>query len=74
LENCSPSPAGDGEQFSNADNMSLVAVLSTGLLHEQLIRRAPGGILRPECRTVVDRVGSPEAIQEARVAGARREQ
>jgi asparagine synthase (glutamine-hydrolysing) len=29
-------------QLSNADNMALVGVLSTQLLHEQLVRRSPG--------------------------------
>ena len=51
--------AGGGEQFSNADNMSLVGVLSTGLLHEQLVRRAPARASRLQYLTVVDRV--PEA-------------
>ena len=32
---------GDG-QFSNADNMALVGILSTQLLHAQLIAKAPG--------------------------------
>ncbi len=32
---------GGGEQFSNADNMALVGVLSTGLLHERLVRARP---------------------------------
>ncbi|MGA8890606.1 MAG: asparagine synthase C-terminal domain-containing protein, partial [Anaeromyxobacteraceae bacterium] len=45
--------------FSNADNMSLVAVLSTGLLHEQFIRRTPRRDGIPECRTIVDRAGFP---------------
>ena len=47
---------GGGEQFSNADNMALVGVLSTGLLHEQLVRRAPLAATRDSFRTVVDRV------------------
>jgi len=32
----------DDAQLSNADNMALVGVLSTQLLHEQLVRRTPG--------------------------------
>jgi asparagine synthase (glutamine-hydrolysing) len=47
--------AGGGAQFSNADNMGLVGVLSTGLLHEELIERAPArGTVR--CRTLIDRL------------------
>lgn len=53
--------AGGSEQFSNADNMALVGVLSTGLLHEQLIRRAPARELPGEIRTVVDLVDPPGA-------------
>jgi asparagine synthase (glutamine-hydrolysing) len=33
----------DGGQFSNADNMALVGVLSTQLLHRQLVRTRPRG-------------------------------
>jgi asparagine synthase (glutamine-hydrolysing) len=46
---------GDGGQFSNADNMALVGVLSTQLLHERLVR-APPPAGRVEPRTVVDRM------------------
>lgn len=42
--------------FSNADNMALVGVLSTGLLHEQLIRAIPSRYTPPEFQVVVDRV------------------
>ena len=66
--------AGGGEQFSNADNMSLVAVLSTGLLHEQFVRRSPRGVVCPECRTVVDRIGPAGAAPGHLESGARREQ
>ncbi len=48
--------AGENEQFSNADNMALVGVLSTGLLHEQLVRRAPSRAAPGEFRTIVDRL------------------
>jgi asparagine synthase (glutamine-hydrolysing) len=48
--------SGGGEQFSNADNMALVGVLSTGLLHEALVRRAPERAPPPSIRTVVDRI------------------
>jgi asparagine synthase (glutamine-hydrolysing) len=48
--------SGGGEQFSNADNMALVGVLSTGLLHERLLRRAPARAGAPAFRTFVDRL------------------
>jgi asparagine synthase (glutamine-hydrolysing) len=50
----------DGAQLSNADNMALVAVLSTHLVYDRLVRRAPepaGGA--PRFTTDVDRVGGP---------------
>jgi asparagine synthase (glutamine-hydrolysing) len=53
--------SGGGEQFSNADNMALVGVLSTGLLHEQLLRRAPERGAAPRFRTVVDRLPAQPA-------------
>jgi asparagine synthase (glutamine-hydrolysing) len=46
----------DGGQFSNADNMALVGVLSTQLLHEELVRRPPAAPAAPPFRTVVDRL------------------
>ncbi|ABS25455.1 asparagine synthase (glutamine-hydrolyzing) [Anaeromyxobacter sp. Fw109-5] len=57
--------SGGGAQFSNADNMALVGVLSTGLLHERLVRRAPARAAAMDFATVVDRVparaGGPDA-------------
>jgi asparagine synthase (glutamine-hydrolysing) len=47
--------AGHG-QFSNADNMALVGVLSTGLLVEQLIRRPPDRSASIEFQIIVDRL------------------
>jgi asparagine synthase (glutamine-hydrolysing) len=52
---------GGSEQFSNADNMALVGVLSTGLLHEQLVRRPPERETAIEFRTVVDRLPAEAA-------------
>jgi asparagine synthase (glutamine-hydrolysing) len=49
--------AGAG-QFSNADNMALVGVLSTQLLHRLLVRNAPRPA-PPAMRTVVDRLAPP---------------
>jgi asparagine synthase (glutamine-hydrolysing) len=62
--------AGAAEQFSNADNMALVGVLSTGLLHERLVREPPQRRAPREIRTVVDRLAGrdtrfpagPEAV------------
>jgi len=47
---------GGGEQFSNADNMALVGVLSTGLLHQQLVRSCPSRGDPGAFRTVVDQL------------------
>lgn len=45
-----------GGQFSNADNMAVVGVLSTQLLHDRLVRAAPRASERPALHTVVDRL------------------
>lgn len=45
-------------QFSNADNMALVGVLSTQLLYELFVRRSPSSGTVP-LRTDVDRGGTP---------------
>jgi asparagine synthase (glutamine-hydrolysing) len=44
-------------QFSNTDNMALVGVLSTQLLHRQLLRAAPSSALRTP-KTLVERLGA----------------
>jgi asparagine synthase (glutamine-hydrolysing) len=59
-----------GEQFSNADNMALVGVLSTGLLFEQLVRRAPDRSATIQFKTVIDRLPIREA-GDALVRGTR---
>jgi asparagine synthase (glutamine-hydrolysing) len=51
---------GGGAQFSNADNMALVGVLSTGLLHAQLVRAPPARQGNPSFKTWVDREAPPE--------------
>nr|WP_255821195.1 MULTISPECIES: asparagine synthase (glutamine-hydrolyzing) [unclassified Anaeromyxobacter] len=51
---CQASAAGG--QLSNFDNMALVGVLSTALLHEQLIRQVPSRAPGVEFRTFVDRL------------------
>jgi asparagine synthase (glutamine-hydrolysing) len=45
----------DGGQFSNSDNMALVGMLSTQLLHDGFIRRAPEAVAESSIRTIVDR-------------------
>lgn len=52
--------SGDG-QFSNADNMALVGVLSTQLLHRQMVARRPEGRAELVLRTDVDRTNLKEA-------------
>ena len=47
-----------GAQPSNADNMALVGVLSTGLLVERLIQRAPERRQRVEFQTRIDRLAN----------------
>ena len=58
---------GEAGQFSNADNMAMVGVLSTQLVHERLIRTPPGSVHVP-LTTLVDRVAAPSTVaaQEAR--------
>ncbi len=46
--------AAGGGQFSNADNMALVGALSTGLLHQQLVRAVPQRRTDLEFRTYLD--------------------
>ncbi len=46
-------------QLSNADNMALVGVLSTGLLLEQLVDREPDRHHLVEFQTSVDRLATP---------------
>jgi asparagine synthase (glutamine-hydrolysing) len=61
---------GGGGQFSNADNMALVGVLSTALLHEGLVRASPAARGPLEWKTLVDRVdgggAAGAAAREAR--------
>jgi len=48
----------EGHDFSNADNMALVGILSTGLLHEALVRTAPRVTNVLPLTTFVDRLAS----------------
>ena len=45
-------------QYSNADNMGLVGVLSTQLVHHHFIRRQPQATSPAAIRTVIDRASS----------------
>jgi asparagine synthase (glutamine-hydrolysing) len=47
-----------GRPHSNADNMALVGVLSTGLLFEQFVRRSPDRSAAGAYTTLIDRLGS----------------
>lgn len=51
---------GAAGQFSNADNMAVVAVLSTQLLHQHFIAICPQAIKRVAFRTDVDRASQQE--------------
>jgi asparagine synthase (glutamine-hydrolysing) len=48
-------------QFSNADNMALVGVLSTQLLHHQFVRNRPTGQPPAALKTDVDRARGLES-------------
>lgn len=45
-------------QFSNADNMGVVGILSTQLVHRHFIENCPEAAAPPTIRTVIDRVGA----------------
>jgi asparagine synthase (glutamine-hydrolysing) len=44
-------------QLSNADNMAMVGLVSTQLVHDQFIRRRPDAVPPARIRTLVDHVG-----------------
>jgi asparagine synthase (glutamine-hydrolysing) len=46
----------DGEPFSNADNMALVGIVSTQLLHRDFIATTPDVVAPASLRTFVDRL------------------
>ena len=46
-------------QFSNADNMAVVGILSTQLVYHHFIHHHPEASAPSEVRTVVDRLGAP---------------
>jgi len=55
-----------GEQFSNADNMALCGVLSTQILHAQLVRQVPSKAPELEYRTIVDRLAANPDVPRGR--------
>jgi asparagine synthase (glutamine-hydrolysing) len=48
-------------QFSNADNMAVVGILSTQLVHHHFVAQRPEAAAPPVVRTVVDRLALAEA-------------
>jgi asparagine synthase (glutamine-hydrolysing) len=50
---------GSEGQFSNTDNMALVGVLSTQLLHQQFIANRPDGSGAIEVLTDIDKSSNP---------------
>ena len=64
LAGASAGPRRRRGQFSNADNMALVGVLSTQLLYDQFVRRRPAGGAAPRLTTDIDRMsaGSPAVV------------
>ncbi|MGC3996258.1 MAG: asparagine synthase (glutamine-hydrolyzing) [Anaeromyxobacter sp.] len=56
------------EPFSNADNMALVGVLSTQLLHRQLVQATPSHLTDGPYRTTIDRLapGAASAHEDHR--------
>jgi asparagine synthase (glutamine-hydrolysing) len=59
LRKCRSQP--EHGQFSNADNMALVGVLSTQLLHHQFVRNRPTGQPPAALKTDVDRARELES-------------
>jgi asparagine synthase (glutamine-hydrolysing) len=55
-QKCKNRPGGDDAQFSNADNMALVGALSTQLLFERFLARAPVAPRARALRTHIDRL------------------
>jgi asparagine synthase (glutamine-hydrolysing) len=55
--------SGPDEMFSNADNMAMCAVLSTQLLHAELIRASLPHAPEMQFRTFVDRAGSGDDMR-----------
>jgi len=48
-------------QFSNADNMAVVGILSTQLVHHHFIGNRPDAAVPPVIRTIIDRVATAAA-------------
>jgi hypothetical protein len=60
---------GEHGQFSNTDNMGVVGVLSTQLLHHEFVRQRPTARAPRVIRKVVDRVGDrpePQTLSAAK--------
>lgn len=61
--------SGDAGQFSNADNMAVVGILSTQLLYDQFVRRRPAATAAATLTTLVDSL-APAAAQAALSSGS----
>jgi len=61
LGKCRAQATGQGGDVSNSDNMALVGVISTQLLHHQFIASRPSGMEIPELTVDVDREHQIEA-------------
>ena len=53
---------GQDAPFSNADNMALVGILSTGLLYQSLIKATPNQAVPASFSTLVDRLAGTRAV------------
>jgi asparagine synthase (glutamine-hydrolysing) len=61
---------GEHGQFSNTDNMGVVGVLSTQLLHHEFIRQRPTAQAPRVMRKIIDRIGNRSEPQTVSVAKA----
>jgi asparagine synthase (glutamine-hydrolysing) len=60
---------GGGARFSNADNMALVGILSTGLLHARIVRPTPERDRGIHFKTRVDRESGPQHERRPAIPG-----
>ena len=61
LSKCRAQAAADDGDVSNSDNMALVGVISTQLLHQQFVASCPGGLHTLELTVDTDREHRVEA-------------
>lgn len=58
-----------GGQYSNADNMALVGILSTQLVHHHFIEQRPTGRADVVFRTDIERLGAPDSVTRQGMRG-----